>query len=82
MVIRVYRPANSAGLDFLDEFTEQIAETLVNNTNLIIMGDFNFHVNNSNDDDVANFTDTMTAFGLVQNVSHPTHCGNYHRIRY
>ena len=63
-------------LYFMEEFTEWIAELLVNDAHLIIMGDFNFHVNNPNDDDVANFTDTMTALGLVQHISSHTHCCN------
>ena len=63
MVTGVYRPPYSVGLDF--QFTEWIVEPLVNSTNLIIMVDFNFHVNNLNDDVVANLTDTITGIGLV-----------------
>ena len=71
-VIGVYRPPNLAGLDFLEEFTEWIAEQLLNDSNLVIMGDFNFHVNNPNNDDAANFTDTTdTTLGLVQHVNCP-----------
>ena len=75
-VIGIHRPPNSAGLDFFKEFTEWIAELLVNETNLVIMGDFYFHVSNPNDDDVASSTDTMTALCLVQHVSGPTHHSN------
>ena len=74
-LIGVYRPPNSAGLDFLEEFTDWIAEPLVNDSILVIMGDFSFHGNNPNDD-VANFTDTITALGLVQHVSGPTYHSN------
>ena len=75
-VIGVYRPLNSAGLGFLEECTELIAEQLINDTNLVIMGDFKFHVNNLNDDDVANLPDNMTVLGMVQDESGPTQHSN------
>ena len=49
-----------------------IAETLANDKNLLICGDYNLHVNNPDDEDAANFLDTNTALGLkhVRFVTH------------
>ena len=50
-----------------------IAETLANDTKLLICGDYNLDVNNPNDEDAANFLKTNTALGLKQNVRCVTH---------
>ena len=41
--------------EFLDEYTDWIAETLANDKNLLICGEYNLHVNNPNDEDVPIF---------------------------
>ena len=61
---------------FQDEFSEFLAEVLVEHRNLMITGDFNLHVNDSEDQDGEVFTDTMLALGLDQHVMFPTHRSN------
>ena len=58
---------------FLDEITELLTALIPKYNNLIIMGDFNMHI-----DDITNvenliFKDTMEALGLSQQVRTPTH---------
>ena len=37
--------------NFIDQFTDQLTEELPNHQDLIIMGDINIHINNSEDQD-------------------------------
>ena len=59
--------------DFLDEFTDWAAESVSTCNNVILVGDFNLHFNDPNDDDACNFIETTQALGLHQNISFPTH---------
>ena len=46
-------------------------------SNIIVLGDFNIHINNDQDVDVNRFKDILEALGLQQHVSFSTHrCGN------
>ena len=55
---------------------EFLAEVLAEHRNLVITGDFNLHVNDTEDQDGEVFTDTMLALGLDQHVMFPTHRSN------
>ena len=59
--------------EFMDEYTNWITETSVNDKNLVICGDYNMHVNNADDEDAASFLETNEALGLKQHVTFPTH---------
>ena len=77
-VIAIYHPPPSNQVrvtngDFLDEFTDWAAESVSTCNNVILVGDFNLHINDPNDDNVCNFIDTTQALGLYQNISFPTH---------
>ena len=59
---------------FIDDLTEWIAESLVNDKNKIIMGDFNIHINKREEDnDVTIFMNTIKALGFQQHVNFSTH---------
>ena len=45
----------------------------MNDTNVIILGDFNLHVNDPNDDNAMNFIETTQALALEQHIRFPTH---------
>ena len=47
--------------------------TVSTSNNVILVGDFNLHINNPNDDDACNFMETTQALGLQQNITFPTH---------
>ena len=57
---------------FLDELTELLTTKLPNMENAIILGDFNIHIENTNDYKSNIFLDTMAALGLKQHVTEPT----------
>ena len=77
-VTGIYHPPpnaqdNATNNMFLDEITELMTALIPKYNNLIIMGDFNMHI-----DDITNvenliFSDTMEALGLSQQVRAPTH---------
>ena len=69
MVLEIYHPpyndqTKTTNLDFLDEFTDWIAEHAMNDTNAIILGDFNLYVNDPDDDNAMNFIETTQALAL------------------
>ena len=45
----------------------------MNDTNVIILGDFNLHVNDPNDDNAMNFIETTQALALEQHFRFPRH---------
>ena len=77
-LLGVYRPpaikgkANSI-TSFTDEFMEIVQEQLIRNQNVIIMGDFNIHIDDVNNQDAQGFMDCMTSMGLDQHVENFTH---------
>ena len=73
MIVAIYRPPDSLNIMFLDEITEWMVDSLVEDTNVIIAGDFNLHISNKNDDDAHNLLDTFAALGLDQHVGLPMH---------
>ena len=77
-VLALYHPPYSekapiTNAMFLDEVTDFLATFLVEYNNIIIMGDFNIHVNNTNDPEAQIFLDTMEALGLDNHVNFATH---------
>ncbi|XP_051752902.1 uncharacterized protein LOC127514258 [Ctenopharyngodon idella] len=72
----VYRPPGPY-VDFLKEFADFLSDLLVNVDKALIVGDFNIHVDNTNDALGAAFTDLLNSFGVKQNVTGPTHRLNH-----
>ena len=77
-VLAVYHPpyserASITNAMFLDEVTDFLATFLAEHNNIIITGDFNIHVNNTNDIEAQIFLDTMEALGLDNHVNFVMH---------
>ncbi len=72
----VYRPPGPY-TDFLKEFADFLSDLLVNVDKALIVGDFNIHVDNTNDALGLAFTDLINSFGVKQNVTGPTHHFNH-----
>ena len=72
-ILGIYGPQASFPVEFLTEFTNWITEVVVQDTNLLVTGDFNLHINNKNDENATNIKELMVALGLVQHVTRPTH---------
>ena len=58
---------------FLDEITELLTSKLPIMENLIILGDFNMHIDDPTNNNSKIFVDMMEALGLKQHVVEPTH---------
>ena len=58
---------------FLEEFSSFLEKVVTTTAPLVIVGDFNFHLDNENDQSVARFQDLLGAFNLIQHVRDSTH---------
>ena len=72
-ILGIYRPPDSSIQQFLDIFTELLVDIVTSNTNLVVLGNFNIHVNKIDDPNARIFLDTMTALGMKQHVRGSTH---------
>ena len=72
-ILGIYRPLAGSPVEFLTEFTNWITDVVVQDTNLLVVGDFNLHINNENDENVANFKESMVPLGFMQHVTRPAH---------
>jgi endonuclease/exonuclease/phosphatase family metal-dependent hydrolase len=77
-IVTIYRsepsPKHNFTLDgFFNELTELLSIYHVNNTDFILVGDFNFHINNLEDARTKRFLEVLEIFDLVQHVTEPTH---------
>ena len=62
---------------FIDDFTDFMSDRQQQRINNYILGDFNLHISNAEDQDTQVFEDTLKAMSLVQHVGSSTHqCGN------
>ena len=74
----IYRPQYSADHPvtintFLQEFAEYLESIILSPEPVIIVGDFNIHVDVKDDPDAMKFADLLSSLGLNQLVSEPTH---------
>ena len=73
-ILGLYHPPKSkvnkySNSDFIEEFLELMVEMILIYDNLMIMGDFNLHLNNLDDLNTDFFIDTIKALGLQQEVN-------------
>ena len=76
--IAIYRPPYSATnqetvTKFMDKFTVWLASISSSFSNMMLLGDFNIHINDENDNEAGIFMDTMIALCFKQHVSFPIH---------
>ncbi len=64
----MYRPPGPY-TNFLKEIADFLSDLLVNDDKALIVGDFNIHVDNTNDALELAFTDLINSFGVKQNVT-------------
>ena len=75
----VYRPPPSLVNEltphmFYDEFKTYLEQKVILQDQLLICGDFNFHVDDLNDHHANLFMDLITSFDLKQHINVPTQC--------
>ena len=59
-ILGVYRPPDSSIPRFLDIFIELLVDIVTSNMNLVVLGNFNIHVNDIDDPNAGIFLDTRT----------------------
>ncbi|XP_052444554.1 uncharacterized protein LOC127986312 [Carassius gibelio] len=72
----VYRPPGHH-TDFIKEFGDFTSELVLAADKVLIVGDFNIHVDNEKDALGSAFIDILNSIGVRQHVSGPTHCRNH-----
>ena len=78
-ILLVYRPPGSSTSLFLEEFSKLLEHITADlrHKRLLIVGDFNIHVDNSNDATARQFLDLLDSFDLVQHVREKTHANGH-----
>src|SRR6218665_3601557 len=72
-LLTVYRPGSEhVTVKFFEEFTLVLESLITRNSQLIILGDFNIHVEDSMDPHSIHFSELLKQFGLQQHVREPT----------
>ena len=70
----LYSPTNNiTNAAFLYEFTEWVMVLGAESKNVIILNDFNMHINNLNDTDANILIDTLEALGFQQHIDFSTY---------
>ncbi len=72
----VYRPPGHH-TDFIKEFADFLSELVLAADKVLIVGDFNIHVDNEKDALGLAFIDILNSIGVRQHVSGPTHSRNH-----
>ena len=76
-IIVVYRPPSSSFTDFIQEFSSLMESACVSKGRLLIVGDFNIHVDNSSDAKANQFKEVLDSFNMTQHVNEKTHKGKH-----
>ena len=76
-IVGIYHPPLGSTRNTLARFLDQVSELVqylfTNHKNLVLLGDFNVHVNKLDNQDTQSYLDTMEALGLVQHIDQQTH---------
>ena len=77
-VVIVYRPPYSVKhpvttSTFITEFSDYLESLVMSSEPLLILGDFNIHMDLPDDTDCKNMSDLLESMGLIQHVLQPTH---------
>ena len=75
VVVVVYRPGSKAVTQaFFDEYADIMDRLATRLGSLILIGDFNIHVNVATNDDASKLADILSCYISIQHVDTPTHC--------
>lgn len=78
----IYRPPTSTtnGLslrEFMDEWQQFISTLTISNSELLLVGDVNIHLDKTDNSDTKQFTESMRSCGLHQHITEPTHVAGH-----
>jgi len=72
VLVNIYRPPKP-NKDFINEFTTLLTHICSLSPNIILLGDLNIHMDNTNHPLTKDFTFCLDSFGLLQHIHFPTH---------
>ena len=78
-MIVIYRPPPSktnklsSSIFFIKEFCTLVEQLIILPGNILIAGDFNFHIDSIKDPDTVKFNKILESFNLKQHINGPTH---------
>ena len=75
-ILLIYRPPSNSFSVFLDELHELLDDTF-SVPNLIVLGDFNVHVDKPDHIQTIKLTELLDVFSLTQHVTFPTHVSGH-----
>ena len=73
----IYKPPASSVPGFLDEFEDLVSSLVTTTGRLLILGDFNLHLDDPTSPGVTRLNNILQSTGLVQHVTQPTHKSNH-----
>lgn len=76
LFVIIYRPPGPYS-EFLDEFSDFISNLVLNWDSIVIVGDFNIHIDNKSDCLTNAFNALVEGIGFTQSVNKPTHNHNH-----
>ena len=81
-LLAVYRPQKIPGMcapvrTFLNEFSTRLESLITQPSELLVVGDFNFHVDETNDLEARRYINMLNSFDLIQHVDEPTHINGH-----
>ena len=76
-IIVIYRPPSTCINQFIDEFSTLLEQLVLSSGYLLIVGDFNIHVDDVGNSESANFLALIDSFDLKQMVSFSTHVNGH-----
>ena len=72
-MILLYRPPNTNVLQFISDLTDILESLITKSGSITLLSNFNIKINEEDDYDSINFVDFLSAFGLQNRVTFPTH---------
>ena len=72
-MILLYRPLNTNVLQFISDLTDILESLITKSGSITLLGNFNIKVNEEDDYDLIIFVDFLSAFGLQNRATFPTH---------
>ena len=69
----IYHPRGICSSEFIDEFCEIADDVAISSGKLLILGDFNFHVDDPSNAHAARFLNILDSYNLEQHVKTKTH---------
>lgn len=77
LFVVVYRPPAGPHSEFLSEFSDFLSDLVLRTDKVIIIGDFNIHVDVINDSFRNGFISLLESVGFLQQINQPTHSFNH-----